>query len=180
MSNLIVPETVRPNRKARLAQKALAARPVPNMQPRQRGIPPVAGCAVGMGPIGPLLVMQTRRRSGNPAAAHARPGPADWRCADHGRRSLRTAEAPAGRTGIRRSARPGQSGRPRPCWPNRLPLRATCRRQTVSISMGDRSTNRRSRGNNAQPVSIQTASRYVCGIPHAGQPGGRADRGAGD
>ena len=50
-------QAVRPNRKARLAQKALAGRPVPNMQPRQRGIPPVIGAAVAPGPIGPAIVV---------------------------------------------------------------------------------------------------------------------------
>lgn len=60
MSGLILPgiATPRPNRKARLAQKAAAAQSTPNMQPRQRGLPRPVGAGIAMSPIGPMVVVQ--------------------------------------------------------------------------------------------------------------------------
>lgn len=64
MSGLIipggpVPTAVRPNRKARRAHAAMTAgpKPIPNMQPRVRGLPPVKGASTALSPIGPAIVV---------------------------------------------------------------------------------------------------------------------------
>ena len=65
MSGLILPgiETPRVSRRHRLAAKAKERREgpgaaVPNMQPRQRALPPPSGGGVGMSPIGPAFITQ--------------------------------------------------------------------------------------------------------------------------
>jgi hypothetical protein len=62
----LIQTAARPNRKARLAQRSLLGRPVPGMQQRPQGIPAASGAAVGMGPIGPMLVVQLGDGQGIP------------------------------------------------------------------------------------------------------------------
>lgn len=72
MSGLILAalETPKVSRRHRLAAKARERREAPgvvaNVQPRPRGIPQAVGCAVGMGPIGPMLLVQLADNNGIP------------------------------------------------------------------------------------------------------------------
>jgi hypothetical protein len=62
-------ETARPSRRHRLAARAKtrAESPAPlNMQPRLRQLPGIKGAGLGMGPIGPALIIQFEDGQGAP------------------------------------------------------------------------------------------------------------------